>query len=90
MKRNFEAAKLKQKKVTDVTEFCLFGQKRCLSPAPGLCSRDIISYTISGRPMLPMVTFMPDKAFTKVQGCAKLISTPIKAGSTNTNSTKKC
>ncbi|BAL00862.1 putative transposase [Oscillibacter valericigenes Sjm18-20] len=55
LNRNFEAEKLNQKWVTDVTEFNLFGQKLYLSPILDLCSRDIVSYSfcISIRAGLP-------------------------------------
>ena len=54
-----------KKWVTDVTEFNLFGQKLYLSPILDLCSRDIVSYTISDRPVLSMVTTMLDSALEK-------------------------
>ena len=66
LERNFEAEKPNQKWVTDVTEFSLFGQKLYLSPILDLCSRDIVSYSISDRPVLSMVTQMLDKAFSKI------------------------
>ena len=65
LERNFEAEKPNQKRVTDVTEFSLFGQKLYLSPILNLCSRDIVSYSISDKPVLSMVTKMLDKAFTR-------------------------
>jgi len=73
LKRNFEAEKPNQKWVTDVTEFHLFGQKLYLSPILDLCSRDIVSYTISVRPILSMVTTMLDKAFQKIPDDTGLI-----------------
>lgn len=73
MQRNFEAAKPNQKWVTDVTEFSLFGQKLYLSPIMDLCSRDIVSYTISDRPVLSMVTEMLNQAFTKISNHEELI-----------------
>ena len=73
LERNFEAAKPNQKWVTDVTEFCLFGQKLYLSPILDLCSRDIVSYTISDRPVLSMVTSMLDKAFEQIPADTKLV-----------------
>jgi transposase InsO family protein len=73
MQRNFEAAKPNQKWVTDVTEFSLFGQKLYLSPILDLCSRDIVSYTISDRPVLSMVTEMLNQAFTKISNHEELI-----------------
>lgn len=73
LERNFEAEKPDQKWVTDVTEFSLFGQKLYLSPILDLCSRDIVSYSISDRPVLSMVTEMLDKAFEKIPDGTNLI-----------------
>lgn len=73
LKRDFEADKPNQKWVTDVTEFSLFGQKLYLSPILDLCSRDIVSYAISYRPGLSMVTEMLDKAFAKIPDSINLI-----------------
>ena len=73
LKRNFEAEKPNQKWVTDVTEFSLFGQKLYLSPILDLCSRDIVSYSISDRPVLSMVTEMLDKAFARIPDGTDLI-----------------
>ena len=66
--REFHADKPNQKWVTDVTEFHLFGEKLYLSPILDLHSRDIVSYVISERPVLSMVTTMLEKAFTKLSG----------------------
>ncbi len=63
LERNFYAEKPNQKWVTDVTEFHVFGQKLYLSPILDLYSRDIVSYTISDRPVLSMVTTMLEQAF---------------------------
>lgn len=73
LERNFEAEKPNQKWVTDVTEFILFGQKIYLSPILDLYSRDIVSYTISDRPVLSMVTDMLDKAFRRLPKGTRLI-----------------
>jgi len=73
LERNFEAEKPNQKWVTDVTEFSLFGQKLYLSPILDLYSRDIVSYTISEKSVLPMVTTMLDKAFAKIPDGRNLI-----------------
>ena len=73
LKRDFEAAVPNRKWVTDVTEFSLFGQKLYLSPVLDLCSRDIVSYSISGKPVLSMVTDMLDKAFAKIPDGTNLI-----------------
>ena len=61
LKRDFHAEKPNQKWVTDVTEFSLFGEKLHLSPILDLHSSDLVSYTISDRPVLSMVTSMVDK-----------------------------
>ena len=58
--------RLTSKWVTDVTEFSLFGEKLYLSSILDLCSRDLVSYTISHRPVLSMITTMLDKAFEKI------------------------
>lgn len=71
--QDFEATKPNRKWVTDVTEFGLFGQKLYLSPILDLCSRDIVSYSISDKPVLSMVTEMPDRAFSKIPNGTNLI-----------------
>jgi len=63
LNRDFATEKPNEKWVTDVTEFQLFGEKLYLSPVLDLHSRDLVSYTISDRPSLNMVTAMLDKAF---------------------------
>lgn len=71
--RDFKAEKPNRKWVTDVTEFNLFGRKLYLSPIMDLCSSDIVSYTMSDRPALSMVTSMLDKAFETISDGAGLI-----------------
>ena len=71
--RDFYAKKPNQKWVTDVTEFQLFGQKLYLSPILDLYSRDIVSYTISDRPVLSMVTSMLEKAFASIPDNTNLL-----------------
>ncbi len=73
LQRNFRTEKPNQKWVTDVTEFNLFGEKLYLSPILDLCSGDLVSYTISARPVLDMVTSMLDKAFEKLPDGTGLI-----------------
>lgn len=73
LERNFEAEKPNQKWVTDVTEFSLFGQKLYLSPILDLCSRDIVSYSISDKPVLSMVTEMLNEAFTRIPDGTNLV-----------------
>jgi transposase InsO family protein len=73
LRRDFQADKPNQKWVTDVTEFSLFGEKLYLSSILDLCSEDLVSYTISDRPMLRMVTSMLEKAFETIPGDTNLI-----------------
>ena len=73
LNRDFHAGQPNQKWVTDVTEFSLFGEKLYLSPILDLCSSDLVSYTISDRPVLSMVTSMLDKAFEKIPDGTNLI-----------------
>ena len=73
LNRDFQAEKPNQKWVTDVTEFHLFGEKLYLSPILDLHSRDLVSYTISERPVLSMVTTMLDRAFEKIPNGTGLI-----------------
>ena len=73
LKRDFHVKKPNQKWVTDVTEFSLFGEKLYLSPILDLYSSDLVSYTISDRPVLSMVTSMLDKAFAGLPDGTKLI-----------------
>ncbi len=74
LKRDFYAEKPNQKWVTDVTEFHLFGQKLYLfPPILDLCSRDLVSYTISDGPVLSIVTSMLNKAFETIPDGTGLI-----------------
>ena len=73
LNRDFRTEKPNQKWVTDVTEFSLFGEKLYLSPILDLHSRDLVSYTISDRPVLSMVTSMLDRAFEKIPDGTDLI-----------------
>lgn len=73
LNRDFHADRPNQKWVTDVTEFSLFGEKLYLSPVLDLCSSDLVSYTISERPVLGMVTTMLEKAFEKIPDNTNLI-----------------
>ena len=73
LNRDFHADRPNQKWVTDVTEFSLFGEKLYLSPVLDLCSSDLVSYTISERPVLSMATTMLEKAFEKIPDNTNLI-----------------
>jgi putative transposase len=56
--RDFSAAMPNEKWVTDVTEFSLFGQKLYLSPILDLHNGEIISYSISYRPVYSQINEM--------------------------------
>lgn len=71
--RDFAAASPNSKWVTDVTEFALFGQKRYLSPILDLYNGEIISYIISERHNLLMVTNMLEKAVKNIAGRPDLV-----------------
>ena len=73
LNRDFYAQKKKKKWVTDVTEFSLFGKKLYLSPILDLHSGYLVSYTISERPVLSMVTDMLNKAFINIPDNTNLI-----------------
>ena len=71
--RDFEATAPNHKWVTDVTEFSLFGQKLYLSPILDLYSRDIVSYTLSDKPLLSMTMEMLNQAFAQIPDGINLI-----------------
>ena len=73
LERKFEAEMPIQKWVTDITEFSLFGQKLYLSPILALHSRDIVSYSISDRPIFSQVVDMLEQAFQKIPDDTSLI-----------------
>ena len=73
LNRNFRAERPNQKWVTDVTEFSLFGQKIYLSPILDLHNGYLVSYAISERPVLSMVTTMLTKAFETIPDGTGLI-----------------
>ena len=73
LNRDFIADRPDQKWVTDVTEFNLFGEKLYLSPILDLYSSDLVSFTISDRPVLSMVTTMLEKAFDAIPDNTNLI-----------------
>mgnify|MGYP005960510759 FL=1 len=73
LNRDFHTEKPNKKWVTDVTEFKLFGEKLYLSAILDLHSSDLVSYTISDRPVLSMVTTMLNEAFAKIPDGTNLI-----------------
>ena len=73
LNRDFCAEKPNQKWVTDLTQFHLFGQKLYLSPILDLHNGYLVSYTLSQRPGLSMVTTMLEKAFETIPDGTDLI-----------------
>ena len=67
LERNFAAKVPNQKWVTDVTEFNIKGERVYLSPILDLYNQEIISYTITDRPQISMVSAMLTKAFKKLK-----------------------
>lgn len=63
--RNFTSNKPNEKWVTDVTQVNIKGEKMYLSPILDTFNGEIITYTISDRPDLKMVTSMLEKAKKK-------------------------
>lgn len=73
IQRNFRATAPNQKWTTDITEFSLFGTKIYLSPVLDMYNSEIISYSISERPVLGQVMNMLNKAFEKIPDNTNLI-----------------
>ena len=73
MKREFNASGINKKWATDITEFSLFGEKLYLSPVIDLWNKEIVSYTISRRPVLKQVIDMIEVVFRKLPKNTKLI-----------------
>ena len=73
LERDFKAEAPNEKWATDITEFALYGTKLYLSPILDLYNGEIISYSISARPILDQVMEMLDKAFEKIPDSTNLI-----------------
>ena len=73
IERDFKATAPNQKWTTDITEFSLFGTKLYLSPILDMYNSEIVSYSISERPVLGQVMDMLDKAFEKITNDTNLI-----------------
>lgn len=73
LKRNFKANKPNEKWVTDVTEFSLFGSKVYLSPIIDLFNGEVVSYSISEKPVFSQIVDMLEKAFKKIPDNTNLI-----------------
>lgn len=63
LQRDFKVTRPNEKWVTDVTEFAVNGRKLYLSPVIDLFNNDVISYSLSERPVMNMVENMLDQAF---------------------------
>lgn len=66
MQRDFQAQQPNEKWGTDVTEFSVGGEKLYLSPVIDLFNGEVISYTLSERPLMRMVTTVLEKSLTKL------------------------
>lgn len=66
LQRNFKANGPNEKWVTDVTEFAVNGRKLYFSPIIDLFNNEVISYSISERPTMPMIDDMLIKAFARM------------------------
>ena len=66
LNRDFQADKMNEKWVTDVTEFHLFGEKRYLSPVLDLCNGEIIAYKVMSRPVYRLVGDMLEEAIRRL------------------------
>ena len=73
IQRNFTACAPNQKWTTDITEVSLLGTKLYLSPILDMYNGEIISYSISERPVLGQVMRMLDKAFEQIPNDTNLI-----------------
>lgn len=71
LQRNFKASRPNEKWVTDVTEFAVNGRKLYLSPIIDLFNNEVISYSISERPTMPMIDDMLIKAFARMDAESK-------------------
>lgn len=80
LQRNFTATRPKEKWVTDVKEFAVAGQKLYLSPIIDLFNGEVISYVMSGRPVMSMVSTMLEKALSTLRPEISRFYTQTRAG----------
>jgi len=73
LNRDFAAAKPNSKWATDITEFSVCGQRIYLSPILDLYNGEIVSYSISERPVFQQINDMLDRAFAKIPDGTNLI-----------------
>jgi len=65
LNRDFNSNFIEKKMVTDVTEFRVCNQKIYLSPLIDLCTKEVISYSISKSPTVSFVLEMLEKGLKK-------------------------
>ena len=73
LERRFDTTAPNQKWVTDVTEFRVFGKKLYLSTILDLHSQYVVSYTLSEKPTMAMVTTMLEQAAAQLPKRANLV-----------------
>lgn len=64
LQRDFNAQKIREKWVTDVTEFSVEGEKLYLSPILDLFNGEVIAYNMSERPTMELINGMLEKALS--------------------------
>jgi putative transposase len=67
LKRKFDATRINQKWVTDVTEFNVAGEKLYLSPVMDLYNGEIVAFEMAKRPAFELVGVMLKKALSKLK-----------------------
>lgn len=73
IQQDFKAEAPNRKWTTDITEFSMFEAKLYPPPILDMYNGEIISYSISDRPVLGQVMEMLDKVFAKIPDNTKLI-----------------
>ncbi len=79
--QGFQGYTAKREWVTDVTEFAVNGRKLYLSPVIDLFNNEVISYSLSERPVMNMVENMLDQAFKSLSLTSILFCTLTRDGS---------
>lgn len=73
LKRNFKATRPNQKWATDITEFNVSGKKLYLSPIIDLFNGEIVSYSLSEKPVFNQIVAMLKQSFEKIPDQSNLI-----------------
>ena len=71
LKRNFEAKRPNKRWLTDITEFKVADTKLYLSPILDCYNNEIVSYTLSRRPVFQLVKDMLDQAISHLPNSRK-------------------